>query len=222
MEILSGAGLGAAARGRSDTGRLTCADPWTGILGVETLNGGRGACQSHPRPRFATRGMTLIELLSVLAIVAILASLAAPSFASLRRAVGVSTAASELLGALHFARSAAILNGLPVTLCLSADDFTCVSSAAAAAKGWLVFLEPDAKVSASSRVVPPVLRSFHVAGDVVVHGSRAAVTFWPTTRASTTSTFDVCDAKRGAPGRAVIVSQLGRPRVAVEEASCAP
>lgn len=188
--------------------------------------GARGGCRSTGGVRWTcarrARGLTLIELLTVVAIVAILASLAAPSFASLRRSLGVSAAASELLGALHFARSSAILNGLPVTLCLSADDSTCVGSAASGATGWLVFLEPNAKVASTTKVVPPVLRRFQASSDVVVHGSRAAVTFWPTTRASTTSTFDVCDARRGAPGRAVVVSQIGRPRVATEEASCAP
>jgi hypothetical protein len=70
-------------------------------------------------------------------------------------------------------------------------------------------------------VMPPVLRRFRVADGVVVHGSRAAVTFWPVARTSLTSTFDVCDAKQEIAGRAVVVSQTGRPRVAVEEASCA-
>jgi type IV fimbrial biogenesis protein FimT len=168
------------------------------------------------------RGVTLVELLAVIAIVAILASMAAPTFGSLRRTAGVGAAASELLAALHFARSAAALDGRAVTLCLSADDQTCVGSASVAAKGWLVFAQPDPRVAASAVVVPPVLRHFHVAEGVIVRGSRPAVTFWPAARASLTSTFDVCDARREVAGRAVVVSQTGRPRVAAEEASCAP
>jgi len=202
----NGGGSSAAARGLGMRGLGRCPAAY-GLAG---------------RPATRADGVTLIELLSVVAIMAILVTLAAPSFASLRRSVGVSSAASELLVALHFARSSAVLNGLPVTLCLSADDSTCVGSTAAPARGWLVFVEPDARVAAAARVVPPVLRRFQVAGDVVVHGSRVAVTFWPTTRASTTSTFDVCDVERGVPGRAVVVNQIGRPRVAAEEASCAP
>ena len=170
----------------------------------------------------AAGGVTLVELLAVVAIVAILASMAAPTFGSLRRTAGVGAAASELLASLHFARSAAALDGRAVTLCLSADGETCVDSATVAAKGWLVFAQPDASVASSAIVVPPVLRHFHVAGDVIVRGSRAAVTFWPAARASLTSTFDVCDARREVAGRAVVVSQTGRPRVAAEEASCAP
>lgn len=169
------------------------------------------------------RGVTLLELLVVVTIVAILATLASPSFGSLRRTAGVGTAATELLAALHFARSAAALDGRPVTLCLSADGQACVASSSDPANGWLVFAQPGAGVvSASTSVVPPILRQFHVTDGVVVRGSRAAVTFWPAARMSLTSTFDLCDARREVAGRAVVVSQTGRPRVAVEEASCGP
>jgi type IV fimbrial biogenesis protein FimT len=160
-------------------------------------------------------------LLVAVSIAAILAALAAPSFGSFRRAAGVGTATSELLSALHFARSTAVLRGLPVTLCLSRDERTCVGSPVANVTGWLVFAQPDASVSAVPAVVAPVLRSFRLPADVSVHGSRAAVTFWPATRASTTSTFDVCDVGGRTRGRAVVVSQTGRPRVAPEEAACA-
>jgi type IV fimbrial biogenesis protein FimT len=168
-----------------------------------------------------SRGVTLLELLVALSIAAILVALAAPSFGSFRRAAGVGTTTSELLSALHFARSTAALEGLPVTLCLSRDEGSCVDSASAAGTGWLVFAQPDASVASSATVSSPILRSFQLPGDISVHGSRAAVTFWPATRASTTSTFDVCDVSGRTRGRAVVVSQTGRPRVVPEEASCA-
>lgn len=168
-----------------------------------------------------SRGFTVLELMVVVAIAAVLAALAAPSFGSFRRAAGVSTATAELLGALHFARSSAVLNGLPVTLCLSADAATCASSDSVAAIGWLVFARPDASAFSSSVGDQNILRSFRLPPDVSVHASRTAVTFWPITRAGTTSTFDVCDVGGAVRGRAVVVSQTGRPRVAVEDATCA-
>jgi hypothetical protein len=66
------------------------------------------------------------------------------------------------------------------------------------------------------------LRQSRIPDGVVVRGSRAAVTFWPVARASLTSTFDVCDVRREVAGRAVVVSQTGRPRIAEGDASCAP
>jgi hypothetical protein len=47
------------------------------------------------------------------------------------------------------------------------------------------------------------------------------VTFWPVTRAASTSTFELCQVGRRATGRSIVVSQTGRPRVATEAASCA-
>jgi type IV fimbrial biogenesis protein FimT len=195
-----------------------CGLPLTSPARTRRDRVGRGSTSIR---RERTRGVTLLEMLVAVAIAAALVSLAAPSFASFRRAAGVSAATNELLGALHFARSAAILGGEPVTLCLSADAATCISSDAPAAIGWLVFAKPDAKALASSTDGLPILRRFRLPPDVSVHASRAAVTFWPVTRAGSTSTFDVCDVNRAVKGRAVIVSQTGRPRVAVEQATCA-
>lgn len=168
------------------------------------------------------RGFTLIELLFGLAIAALLVCLAVPSFAAFRRAADLSAATHQLLWALHFARSSAILNGVPVTLCLTADDRTCLASPASAARGWLVVRraagamdlapEPDEQGQ--------LLHQFRLPTRLTVHGSRPAVTFWPVSRAGTTSTFDLCEISAQPRGRAVVVSQTGRPRVAREEAAC--
>lgn len=185
----------------------------------QTVRGRTAHGRVHAR---SARGLTLVELLAVLTITAVLATIAVPSFGSLRHTAGVSVAANELLVALHFARTSAVLHAVPVTLCLSADEATCIGSAASPANGWLVFEQPDATVAPRTAVVPPVLRSFRAPGDIALYGSRTAVTFWPATRAGTTSTFDVCDVSGATRGRAIVVSQTGRPRVAAEEASCAP
>jgi type IV fimbrial biogenesis protein FimT len=215
---VGGASQGEGCKCRSVTGRGRRRVGGTG-RSANAASAGRRCAAGGPRRE---AGVTLVELLTVVAVLAILATLAVPTFAGFRRTAGVGTAASELLGALHFARSAAALDGTPVTLCLSADDETCVSTASATAKGWLIFAQPGAGVAASTLVIPPVLRRFHVAEGVIVHGSRSAVTFWPVARTSLTSTFDVCDDRREVAGRAVVVSQTGRPRVAAEDASCAP
>jgi type IV fimbrial biogenesis protein FimT len=169
------------------------------------------------------RGVTVLELMVVVGIAAVLATLAVPGFGSLRRAAGLSAATNELLWALHFARSAAVLNGQAVTLCLSADDASCVGPAAASARGWLVFYQASgASVAASAQPTPgnPFLHSFQLPPDVSVRGSRTAVTFWPVTRASSTGTFDLCNVGGSSPGRAVVLSQTGRPRVAAESVPC--
>jgi type IV fimbrial biogenesis protein FimT len=189
--------------------------------------GGRIAVGNEPvararGPNTAQLGFTAIELLITLAVAGVLISLAVPGFAALARSVGLSVAANELLSALYTARSAALLRGLPVAVCLTSDDSTCVTTAGEAAKGWLVFV-PDGGTAAVSRpaVVGEVLSRFRLPGRLTVSGSRPAVTFWPVARAGTTGTFDLCDAGVQGAGRSIVVSQTGRPRVAAEAASCA-
>ena len=166
------------------------------------------------------RGLTAVELLVTVAIAVVLVSLAVPGFGALARSAGLSSAANELLSALHMARSSAVLRGLPVAVCLTADDHTCVALPDAAAQGWLVFVPESGSAAVGS---PPrvgeVLSRYRLPGRLTVSASRPAVTFWPVTRAASTSTFDLCDV--AGAGRSIVVSQTGRPRVAAEATSCA-
>ena len=119
------------------------------------------------------RGFTATELLVALAIAAVLMSLAVPGFASLARSAGLSSAANELLAALHQARSSAALRGLPVAVCLTADDRTCLSVPGASGTGWLVFVPDGAAAVARPAVIGEVLNRFHLPGRLTVSASRA-------------------------------------------------
>jgi type IV fimbrial biogenesis protein FimT len=152
-------------------------------------------------------------------VAGVLMTLAVPGFASLTHSVGLSSAANELLTALHTARTSAALRGLPVAVCLTADDRTCVAVPDSAATGWLVFVPSGAAVASRPAVVGEVLRRFRLPDRLTVSASRPTVTFWPVTRAAATSTFDLCDL--AGAGRSIVVSQTGRPRVAAEATSCA-
>jgi len=166
-----------------------------------------------------SRGVTALELLFVVAVLALLASLAAPSFASLQRAAALSAAANQLVWSLQQARSSAILQGVPTTLCLSADAVSCVGSRNADARGWLVFQQQPGRAAGDIDAATPRLRNVRLPTRVTVNGSRAAVTYWPAARAGTTSTFDLCVSGTSV-GRSVVISQTGRPRVATEAVAC--
>jgi type IV fimbrial biogenesis protein FimT len=161
-----------------------------------------------------------LELILTIAIVAVLVTMAVPGFAGLRRSAGLSAAANELLWALHHARSSAGLRGLPVTVCLTADDESCIAGRYAPAVGWLVFQSQGQSVSAQPVAPASILHSFHLPPGITVAATRPAITFWPVARAGSTSTFDLCDSGGGVRGRSIVVSQTGRPRVAPEGASC--
>lgn len=166
------------------------------------------------RHRCKDRGFTAFELLIVVAIAALLVAIAAPSFSQLRSGAGIGASANQMIWALHYARSSAILRNLPTVLCLSNDGARCTTAAGALATGWIVFHDRDRSSPIQVSSVDEVLHRLSLPQNVTVSGTRAAVTYWPTTRAGTTGTFKICDARKKLQGRSVIVSQTGRPRVA--------
>jgi type IV fimbrial biogenesis protein FimT len=161
------------------------------------------------------RGYTIWELVTVIAVAAVLAAVSIPDFARLRASAGLASSADRLLGTLHFARSRAILRGIPTVVCLSADGENCVGRGAAAAHGWIVFENAHAEFTPVRDAGEPVLRRHAIDHPTTLRASRGAVTYWPAARAGMTSTFQFCSAVAGVPPRAVVVSQTGRPRLRI-------
>ncbi len=95
-----------------------------------------------PRRAKRQRGLTLIELMIAVAVGAILLALAAPSFQQALGKNRLSSAASELTGAVQLARAEAIRNNRRVTLCRSEDGSAC-SAGSSSWPGWIVFVDTD-------------------------------------------------------------------------------
>ena len=164
-----------------------------------------------PQRPFA--GFSLLEALVVLALVGVLAGLASPGFASLRRNAVLTSTADQLLGALYFAQSAAARRGIPVSVCLSADQQRCSATPGVGASGWLLFFDNDRESPVQISPADERLSTVRLPPGLAIQGTRAAVTFWPAARAGTTATFAICDSRDLSVSRAVVLSQTGRPRV---------
>lgn len=161
-------------------------------------------------------GFTLLELAATLALAGVLASLSVPGFERLKRQWAVSRSAESLLAGLHAARSQAATRQSPVVLCQNTAMTACTTGSTAF--GWQVF--GTEHVTSPPRFSPgdALLVVHQLPAGITLQATRTAVTFWPTSRSSSTSTFTVCDARRVAQPRAVIVSQTGRPRLSLTAA----
>ena len=76
----------------------------------------------------------------VVALVAILTALATPSFVGLIQRNRVSAEINSFAGDLQFARSEAIKQGLPVSICASSNGVSCLG-ANTWHSGWIVFAD---------------------------------------------------------------------------------
>jgi len=86
-------------------------------------------------------GFTLIEFLMVILIVAIIAAIGIPSFKYVTTSNRISTEVNNLLEDMRYARTEAVKDGMPVTVCASVSPYTACSNATAWETGWIVFAD---------------------------------------------------------------------------------
>lgn len=175
-------------------------------------------------------GFTIIELMVTISVAAILAAVAIPSMQDLIARNQITSANNELVAATMYARSEAVLRGVPVRVCNS-DTTTSSSSASITcstgtswASGWIVFVDANGDdTRTTSGTTEPVLRVFtntsnsisitpatgNALGVVYDRTGRAAGV--PDSGAHTTSgaTFTTCSPKL-AEGRVLSITLSGR------------
>ena len=160
----------------------------------------------------SNRGFTLIELLAALALFAILAGLALPALTEMLQRNRVTSAANTLVAHLNLARLHAVTRREITLTCPSRDRLTC-SGDNRWENGWIVFRDPDRNRQIDA---PEDLLRFGnpIAGLVVDSAGRDRVRYQPDgTAGGTNLTLKLCDPLDPDRGRAVIVSNPGRPRV---------
>jgi type IV fimbrial biogenesis protein FimT len=95
---------------------------------------------THRKP---TAGFTLVELLVVIAIVAIMLALAVPSYKSVTVQDRMASEIGDFTTDVELARSAAVKQGMPVTICASANPAAAAPACNGTdwSTGWIVFTD---------------------------------------------------------------------------------
>ena len=159
------------------------------------------------------RGLTLLELCVAMALAALLASLAMPAFRAAARNAAMRSAFFDLAAGLQLTRASSIVQARRGVLCLSRSaGGSCQGNGGSSA--WTAFLDVDGlSQPLSARALPP---------GIALHATRNRLDFWPGSRAASTGTLTMCDAQGIARPRAIVISQLGRLRLAEgDDSACA-
>ena len=194
----------------------------------DVLVGGRRACvamkgrvhraQAPKRTlsRAAMTGFTLIELMTAIGIVGITIGMGVPAMGEFVANNRMATASSELVSDLQTARSEASRMNRRVNICPSAGGDQCDTAWGA---GRVMFVDSDAS-GTLSRDDLVIRRTDALRNNLSISGigNSAMITFLPSGMASGSTTFKLCDRRRGDFGRMVSLDATGRSTSA--QASC--
>jgi type IV fimbrial biogenesis protein FimT len=129
----------------------------------------------------AASGFTLFELVMVILIVSILVVIGIPSFKYVTASNRIATEVNALLGDMRFARTEALKQGLPVTVCASSDGATC-STSNSWQSGWIMFSDPNNSLTPPAgpvllRIQAPLSTAFNSTDTLVADNGFSAITF---------------------------------------------
>lgn len=162
-----------------------------------------------------TAGFTLLELLISLVIITILLAFGLPSLQQTLSGNRIAAQANDLMTSLSLARSEAIKRNLRVSVCASANGFSCGSDWK---QGWIVFTDPDSDGSPDQvlRVRqaldgPVTLNWNNVINNYVSYAPTGELLSLSGASTGLGGTFIFSDAGTS-ENRAITVNELGRAR----------
>jgi len=122
-------------------------------------------------------GFTLVEMLITVAVVATLLTIGIPSFRYVTNSNRIAAEINGLLGDMQFARSEAIKEGQPVTVCVSAGGAAC-DNTNTWQSGWIVFSDVNGNAAVDAGdVILRIQKPFSSTDTFVATNAVGAVTF---------------------------------------------
>lgn len=175
----------------------------------------------------AARGLTLVELVVVLALITLLVVLGVPTMKSLRQATRLQAEVQRMMGAIIFTRSEAIRRNVRVSMCPSMMAATGSSLCKGSyANGWIIYQNGDGdKVvdpeDAVIRVYEALPMGYSITNRLGTKPADTILTYKPDGSSGLARTLLFCPPGGGGlPSLAVVLSNVGRPRLARDWGQC--
>jgi len=160
------------------------------------------------------RGFTLLEMLISLTVAAIITTSAIPALHGLIQRNRISNEISTFVTHLHYSRSEAIKRGARAVMCRSKDGESC-SRTEGWQEGWIIFADYNANREFDGRDDLLQVKQGFDNGIAITSGRRRRIVYQTNgTSPGTNGTYVFCDPDYPEYARAIILSNLGRPRLA--------
>lgn len=184
-----------------------------GIGGMGDTNCARGS--------FAIRGLTLVELLMAMAVLAILFGLGVPAFGDLRARSERVAINNGLMTSLSLARTEALRSRRPTVVCPAKADASGCRDDGAWHHGWIGFVDEneDGMLTAGRDRVIEVREP--IQGASLLSGSARPKVRYAPNGLNTGSNLSIRLCQAGKVVSAVVVNNVGRPRVELKERALA-
>jgi type IV fimbrial biogenesis protein FimT len=167
------------------------------------------------------QGFTLIEMIITMSIISILTAYGIPNYRAFKLNQTMTQEINRLSSTIRFARSQSIINGEHVILCAT-QSFTACDGISQWHGGWMVFADSNRNrlYDSNDRML---LHENKMNSDLQAVASihRQKIRFDVTGFATGTNlTIRFCDNRGAEHGKAVVISNVGRPRVVQNINTC--
>ena len=167
------------------------------------------------------QGFTLIELIITLSIISILTAYGIPSYREFKLNQSMTQEINRLSSTIGFARSQSIINGKHVILCAT-QSYTACDGNSQWHGGWMVFFDGNRnrRFDGDDRMLLNE-NAMHSDLRAVASVHRQKIRFDVTGFAPGTNlTIRFCDHRGAEHGKAIVISNVGRPRIVQNINSC--
>lgn len=166
-------------------------------------------------------GFTLIELIITLSIISIITAYGLPNYHEFKQNQTMTQEINRLSSTIRFARSQSIISGQHVILCAT-HSFTACDGNSQWHQGWMVFTDSNRnRIFDANDQALLHENSMNEGLQVMASVYRPKIRFDATGFAPGTNlTIRFCDSRGAEHGKAIIISNVGRPRIAQQITSC--